>query len=117
LAKEGVTAEEYYTGKKEDDSGDDQDEEILIAGGEAPPDRDKEIKMMEFITDLYFSTRKDELRHMYASVCIPLFKGHLDKEKKKEIADHFDKTPERVNQVIKEVQNFAKKGLNKKELA
>jgi hypothetical protein len=117
LAKDEVTAEEYYTGNKENDSDDDPGEEILNEGDEAPPDRDPAIRMLEWTVDLLFSTGKDELRHMYASVAIPLLKGCLDKGTKKEIADHFGKSDKRIDQIIHDVKNFCKKDLGDKELS
>jgi hypothetical protein len=112
--KEEETGADYHYGAINDG-----DLAELVGPDEQLPKRDleREARMLELCIELFLSTRSDDLRHMRASVALELFRGTLSREAKEEIAKHFDKSPERVNQVTKEVKNLCQKGLGEKELS
>jgi hypothetical protein len=76
---------------------DDPDEEP------AKPGRERDIRAAEWAVRLLLEARTDRVRHMRASIALQLFKNELNLA---ELAKHFDVTPQRVKQVINEVNSF-----------
>ena len=66
------------------------------------PDRERDIKAVEWAIELMLSTHNDRLRHMRASIAIAILNNNLNRE---EISNHFSVTPKRVTQVVQEVKS------------
>jgi hypothetical protein len=64
-------------------------------------DRERDIKAFESAIKLFLDCRSDRVRHMRASVSLAILKNNLNLSA---IAKHFNVTPERVTQIVKDVK-------------